>query len=163
MNITFMTNSSGSWQIIGSNNTEHDGTYRQTTTDMNNYNTTYYWSVNITDGTVWSNKTYYFTTRLENLPPIVKDPSPANGALYVSLNPVLSVNVSEINGNLMNVTFRTNATGSWSDVGSNNSVGNGTYRQTTSNINNYNTKYWWGVNVSNDLYWVNKTYIFTTK
>jgi len=59
--------------------------------------------------------------------PVLSDESPTDGAVNVGLNPQLSVFCVDFQGDLMTVTFRTNATGSWSDVGSNVSVGNGTY------------------------------------
>ena len=54
MNITFYTNATGNWQIIGSNTSVGNGTYKQQSTDMNIYSTTYYWSVNVSDGNYWN-------------------------------------------------------------------------------------------------------------
>jgi len=62
----------------------------------------------------------------------------------------------------MNVTFRTNATGSWGDINTNSSVNNGTYSQTNSSMNSFNTIYWWSVNVTDGYGWTNATYPFTT-
>jgi len=62
MNVTFLTNTSGSWQPIGSNTSVPNGRYSQTPLTMNTYNTTYYWAVHCTDGLTWTNKTYQFKT-----------------------------------------------------------------------------------------------------
>lgn len=96
-------------------------------------------------------------------PPLLSNPNPANGSKGQPLNPTLSITVNGTS--LMDVTFRTNATGLWYDIGSNNSVGNGTYYQTTSNMSNYDTIYYWSVNCTytNNEIWTNETYSFKTK
>jgi len=68
MNITFRTNASGSWQNIGNNESIYNGTYSQTPSNMDSYETTYFWSVNVSDGILWTNATYYFTTSSEPVP-----------------------------------------------------------------------------------------------
>ena len=62
MNITFMTNSSGSWQIIGSKTNVDNGTHTQETTQFDEYDRQYWWNVNVSDGTYSTNQTYSFTT-----------------------------------------------------------------------------------------------------
>jgi hypothetical protein len=62
----------------------------------------------------------------------------------------------------MDVYFRTNASGSWSDIDSNLSIPNGTYSQEYT-FNDYGRKYWWSVNCSDGIYWTNQTYCFTTE
>jgi len=58
-----MTNTSGSWQVIGSNTSVYDGTYSQTPTTMDEYTKKYYWCVNVSDvGGNWTNVSYCFTT-----------------------------------------------------------------------------------------------------
>lgn len=96
--------------------------------------------------------------------PILSNPSPANGSTEQPLNPTLSITVNGTS--LMNVTLRTNATGYWGDIGSNSSVGNGTYYQTNFSMDSYNTTYYWSVNCTytdNNKIWANETYSFTTK
>lgn len=95
--------------------------------------------------------------------PVLSDPNPANESEGQSLNPTLSITVNGTS--LMDVTFRTNATGLWGDIGSNDSVGNGTYYQATSNMGNYETIYYWSVNCTytNNEIWTNETYSFKTK
>jgi hypothetical protein len=62
LNVTFRINASGSWVTIGTNTSVTNGTYQQTASTMNYPNVTYYWSVNVTDGLLWSNATYRFRT-----------------------------------------------------------------------------------------------------
>ena len=97
-----------------------------------------------------------------NVAPTQSNPSPSNGVTGVSLNPQLAITISDANSDTMNVTFRTNATGAWANIGSNNSVNNGTYRQTPSDMDSYNTEYWWSVNLTDGTLWTNTTYSFTT-
>jgi len=100
-----------------------------------------------------------------NNAPVLSVPYPVNGATDISLIPVLSVLVNDSQGDQMDVFFRTNAsTGVWHTIGENLSVGNGTYNcDNTSEMNSYNTVYWWCVNVSDaGGNWTNATYHFTT-
>gem|GEM_PF-2162366 len=57
--VLFKTNTSGSWQTLG---TYHDGNkvYAQNTTNMEVKNKRYYWSINVFDGSFWVNNTYSF-------------------------------------------------------------------------------------------------------
>jgi hypothetical protein len=100
--------------------------------------------------------------KTRNVPPSQSNPSPSNGATGQSLNPQLAIIVNDTNADAMNVTFRTTASGAWATIGSNNSVYNGTYRQTPSNMNSYGTTYYWSVNVTDGTVWTNATYSFTT-
>jgi len=97
-----------------------------------------------------------------NVAPTQTNPSPTNGAKGASLNPQLAITISDANSDTMNVIFRTNATGAWANIGTNNTVNNGTYRQTTADMDSYNTKYWWSVNLTDGKLWTNNTYSFTT-
>jgi len=75
MDIYFFTNKTSSWtaswNAIGENLTQTNGVYmcNQTFNLSGEYNTrwrwgntTYYWSINITDGKIWVNNTYHYTT-----------------------------------------------------------------------------------------------------
>jgi len=99
--------------------------------------------------------------------PVLSSESPTDTAADQELNPKLSITVSDPQGDTWNITFRTNASGSWADIGSNDTdppMENGTYSQTPSNMDTYSQKYWWSVNVTDDDgHWTNETYSFTTK
>jgi len=86
-------------------------------------------------------------------------------ATYVQLNPTcFNVTVNDTDADNMNVTIRTNASGSWSDVNTTASgITNSTYTgHNTSWIDSYAKKYWVSFNVSDDEDWTNETYWFVT-
>jgi hypothetical protein len=143
MDITFKTNASESWHEINSFNNVHDGTYSASTTEMDSFSTTYWWSIKATDSTGKSTEKF-FKFKTKGIIQI-SNPTPANNAIGVEINPILSIEVEEYYGNLMTVTFMTNATGSWTTIGSNTSVPNGVYQQKPNNMNNYNKNYYWRV------------------
>lgn len=62
MNITWMSNSSGTWKPFATNNSVSSGTYTQVATNFSIPDTTYWWSVNISDEDGWTNQTYHLTT-----------------------------------------------------------------------------------------------------
>jgi len=96
--------------------------------------------------------------------PVLSNENPANGTTNQPLNPMLSVHCSDWQGDTMTITFRSNASGSWQIVGSNVSVGNGTYSQTSSGMDVYDNWYWWSVNASDvGGNWSNETYHFKTQ
>ena len=97
-----------------------------------------------------------------NHPPAQSTPSPTAGATDVPINPTLSIKVNDQNADTMDVTFRTNATGTWTTLGTNTSVTNGTYRQMSTTMNNLSTTYYWSVNATDGETWTNVTYSFTT-
>ncbi|RKX40932.1 MAG: hypothetical protein DRP23_01915, partial [Thermotogae bacterium] len=161
MSIIFMTNESGSWQPIGSTHNGYNDTYTQSTTVFDEYDTRYWWSVNCTDGIYWSNKTFSFTTEPDL--PILSDESPPDGG-YGTLNPQLSVNIVDYQGDQLTVEFWTNASGAWHLLGSY-TGGNGTYTETGADMDTLGSTYYWSVNVTDagSGKWVNRTYGFTTR
>ncbi|UCF50211.1 MAG: DUF2341 domain-containing protein, partial [Thermoplasmatales archaeon] len=77
LNATWWSNSSGSWVQFASNETSFANgiNITQTNNNFSDYNKTYYWSVNLTDGEGgWNNETYHFTT--ENISTSVNTISP---------------------------------------------------------------------------------------
>jgi len=75
------------------------------------FNTVYVWFVNVSDpggSGNWTNMSFSFST-FENAAPVLSDPSPVNRSEDVSLSPVLSVSVSDVDEDGMDVFFRTNA------------------------------------------------------
>ena len=165
LNVSFWTNASSGWQQLGDYHIGYNGTYIDSnTSNMNNYGTTYYWSVNVTDGATWTNATYNFTTDV--LPQIINE-IPANESTGISTWPACNITVSDLDSGTVNVYFYENATGGWALRQTNSSVnvtsaanviwGNYTNADTAS------TKYWWSVNVTDRISWTNETYHFTTE
>ena len=70
MNATWWSNSSGSWAQFAENTTiSSDTNITQTNSNFSGYETTYWWSLNLTDeGGDWNNETYHFTTRTQCQP-----------------------------------------------------------------------------------------------
>jgi len=170
MDVTFTTNASGSWTNIGTNSSVPDGTYSQIY-EFLEYNKMYWWSVNATDPTGsgnWTNETYYFTTETEPIPqpPVLSNESPNNNTIGINTGTtILQIDANDPDDDLMNITFRTNATGTWTDIGTNNSVSNGTYSQIYEFLE-YNKIYWWSVNATDPTgsgNWTNETYNFRTE
>jgi len=113
--------------------------------------------------------TAFITIGEEEVPsPEVSNPSPSNGATNIAIPPSqFNITINDPNGNNMNITWRTNATGSWktfnTTTGGGTGVGNGTYTATnTSWVTSRSKKYWWSVNLTNGYAWTNETYTFTT-
>jgi len=98
-------------------------------------------------------------------PIVLNNESPTNQTTNISTGSIiLSVNVTDPESNSMNITFRTNVSGNWQDIGTNNSQQNGICYQTYE-FNNFSTKYWWSVNaadITGSSGWTNETYHFTT-
>ena len=142
LNITWRTNQSGVWETInetnGSGNGVPDGTYQVTnTTWVTVFDKIYWWSVNVTDGLHWTNKTYSFA--IHQFDPIINSFNLQNisgskinnqtGNLQVGGEYVFSINITEKNGwndiDYVNIT-------SWYDFGDETSI----YNQTSGG--NYN-------------------------
>ena len=98
--------------------------------------------------------------------PVLSNENPTNNSYNNNINPRLSIQASDYQGDAMNIYFKTNLSGTWQTIGTNLTVYNGTYYcPNTAQMNSYLTKYWWAVCAkplaSNT--WTNKTYSFTTK
>ena len=59
MNITWLSNSSGSWVAFGTNNSVNNGTYHQTFCNASVNGKWWYWKVNVTDGTDYTESSVY--------------------------------------------------------------------------------------------------------
>ena len=71
MNITWLSNSSGSWQVFGTNNSVSNGTYHQTMSNASVNGRWWYWKVNVTDGTLYNESSVYkfytgYQSKIEN-------------------------------------------------------------------------------------------------
>ena len=170
MNVSFYTNATGSWGLIGYNATSANGTYYQSNSSMSALDTRYFWSVNTSDGNGnWDNDTYEFTTTATSDNPVNSDPHPADGATNQTFNfNEFNVTVNEPQGDTMDVYLWTNVTGSWVNWKSTEGVTNGTCRWIGSHDPYFtnldpNTTYFWSVNTTDsEGNWDNDTYSFTT-
>jgi hypothetical protein len=65
MTIKWFSNSSGSWQLFGVNNSVVNGTYHQINNNFSSTNTRYWWNVTVNDGKqINTSAVYHFTTRV---------------------------------------------------------------------------------------------------
>jgi len=161
MNVSFYTNSTGDWSLIGYNESSSDGTYYQTSSNFNSYETKYWWSVNCTDGYNWANETYYFTA-IENQPTLFSNINPSNELTDVSISTsTISIIITDFEGDLFNWAITTSP-----NIGSNsgNSATNGTKSCSISGLD-YNTQYYWYVSAldTGSNSWSNATYWFETE
>jgi len=125
---------------------------------MTTLNTTYYWSVNCTDGEDWTNETYSFTT-VANTAPTISNPSPNDGATDVDKDTAtLSVNIADVEGTF-DWTITTDP-----NIGSSNAndASSGTKTCSVSGLS-YDAHYFWTVTSYDGEYWTNSTYDFTVE
>ena len=158
------SNASGSWTVLNSGTLGGgNGTVSGTGVDMDAYSTTYFWCVNVSDtgSNKWSNRSFQFTSRPENYPPTVSDPYPVNESSGVVFDPVLAVDVEDLDEESLTVVFTSNCSGSWVELG-NYSGGNGRYSQSTMGMDVLDTMYYWRVHVFDGSVWTNRSFVFTT-
>jgi len=74
VNVTWWSNSSGTWIQFGTNQNIDVGggpvSISQENLNFSDYSTNYWWSVNVSDGNTWTNETYNFNTR-QNVAPVI--------------------------------------------------------------------------------------------
>jgi len=162
------SNSTGPWALFDTNNSVDTSTgpvnITQTNENFNNWGTTYWWSVNVTDGISWNNKTYYFTT---NYQPSLTNPGPSNESSNQDLTPICNITVSDQDGGTVDVYFYENTTGPWILQQTNSSVDVtspvNVIWDNYSNATAYADTYYWKVNVTDSLgSYSEKIYHFTT-
>lgn len=164
MGITWCSNSSGSWQVFGINNSVGNGTYYQTNSNFSSYNKTYWWSVSCTDGSNWTNATHHFTTESASVndQPTFSGEAPSNKSTGVSISTSsLSIAIEDPEGDMFNWMIETSP-----NIGNNSGTdeGNGTKSCNISGLS-YDTTYTWYVNATDtgSGNWTNNSYIFTTE
>ncbi len=100
IDITFYNQTSG--EMIGTDSITGNGTVSTVWSNLSE-GSSYSWSVTADDGVVnRTSEIWNFTT---NRVPSVSDPGPIDGAVGVKTNVSLTVNVTDIDGDLMNVSF----------------------------------------------------------
>ena len=93
--------------------------------------------------------------------PVISNVYPSNGSINVVAYPQLHITVTDPNALNMDVSWSTNATGSWTETNTTVVSGSTIYQRATF-ANTSETKYWWTVNVNNSNgEWTNETYHFT--
>jgi hypothetical protein len=161
MTITIRTNATtGGWHTLRTYSNVHEGTYTVDTTGINIPHKMYWWSVTITDSTGQTTTKIYKFKTVGTI--IVSNPTPTDLAKDIGVNPQLSIYAVQRNGLPMTIRFLTNATGSWTIIGTNVSVYNGTYSQKPTTMSSYNKKYYWSVQCYDQQLWTNETLSFTT-
>jgi len=139
-----------------------NGTYTLPVSGLD-YNTTYTWHVNVTDGVSWTNVTYTFTTESvppTPLPPEVSNPNPPDGAPNVPVTlDELNFVILDPNEDLMDVYVTTDP-----DIGFGEgfNIPDSPFSVAVSGLV-YETPYTWHVNVTDGTFWTNMTYTFTTE
>jgi len=142
-------------------------TYTVSVSDLD-YDTVYTWYVNVTDpngGGNWVYETFRFTTEI-NMSVIVSNENPTNGSINVMLNPLLSADIFDGNGESVDWEIRSNATSSWVTLNfSTIPDGDGTVSALAIGMDDYGVTYFWSVNCTDPLgsgEWTNVTFSFTT-
>jgi len=80
----------------------------------------------------------------------VFNPDPEDGEIDVEINPRLSIDVLDLEGDNMDITFETDASGSWQVIQTYTGVGDGTYTANPTNMDQTDTIYNWRINVTDD-------------
>ncbi len=119
--------------------------------------TFYYWYVNVSDGSDWTNATFWFIT---NNPPTLSNERPYNrsdGNVSITLD-IINVTINDLDGDLMTWTIET-----VENIGSdsNSGEGNGSISASVSGLIS-GTNYTLFVNVTDGIDWTNVTYWFVT-
>lgn len=161
MNVTFYDASDDS--LIGTDyNVPSGGTASAGWLNLD-YNTEYQWYA-IANDTWLENKsdTWTFTTKANNPPNKPINPSPEDGAEDVDINPTLSVDVTDPDGNVLTVYFYNASDDSL--IGTDENVNSGATASVDWVNLDYNTEYTWYA-IANDSMYENKsdTWSFTTR
>ena len=167
MNLSWYENTTGSWVLVQQNLSITNGTFEHVFNNASSYLTEYWWRVNLTDGIGWCNRTYHFTTQAAIL---ITDEYPSDTSTNICIPLDLGITISDLNGNMMNITFWSNASnGTWTPfyLGNDNctfaNVTNGTYYFAPEYFTKYGYTYYWNVSVNNGNNTANSdVYHFTT-
>jgi concanavalin A-like lectin/glucanase superfamily protein/uncharacterized protein DUF2341 len=103
----------------------------------------------------------------ESAGPFISDPYPLDGDMSMPNTPsYFEITVYDPNPDMMNITWRTNASGTWKNFnvtdGGGVGIADGAYQvNNTSWASQYNQLYWWSANVTDGTHWTNQTFQFT--
>lgn len=116
--------------------------------------------------TMFNQSNFFALGNEESAAPYVSNPSPSDGDYYIPKTPTyFEITIFDPNPELMNISWRTNQSGSWETFNVTNGTGNGvtdgTYQVTnTSWATDFDQIYWWSVNVTDGIHWTNQTFSF---
>jgi len=163
MDISWLENTTGPWTERHADTGVSDGEQTFSFTQFSSYSTTYYWRINLTDGTDNVTYIFHFTTLSENEPPEISNPTPVNETTGVEIGPWCNITVNDPEGDILDVNFYENSTGTWVHRQTNGSVSNGTYWWHFIQASLYSTTYYWNVTADDGVVNVSETYHFTTR
>lgn len=158
MNVSLWTNYSGTWEMFNESIGVGNGTYYfMNTSWVSDLGSLVYWSVNLTDGIYWVNRTYWFITETLDVIPIY----PENNSM-VNPQPYLTFELVTPTGATMNYTvYVGNSSENTSTVlASANGVSNGTYNHLYVTAVNSSEDYFWRVYVTDGSLYDNETFNF---
>jgi hypothetical protein len=159
MNISLRTNFSGAWVTFNESNGLANGTYSFTNTSwISGLGQRVFWSVNLTDGIYWVNRSYWFVT--ENLDVAVIYPE--DGGLGTP-QPYLTFSLSNPLGNPMNYTIYVgnSSENTTIEIANASGVANGTYHDLHYLATNNTQTYYWRVYVNDGILFTNETFSFS--
>ncbi|OYT15240.1 MAG: hypothetical protein B7C24_14065, partial [Bacteroidetes bacterium 4572_77] len=145
VNITWWSNSSGTWLQFGNNDTIISGTnVTQQNLNFTNYDTTYYWKINVTDDSTSKSFVHSLTTIPAPVPELddISEPSSGiEGTTIFYFNVSYKINDSDppetVNVNITQGIWYDNSSLVWYE-GGNGTWANYTYNTTLSNPGTYN-------------------------
>lgn len=151
MDATWRSNSSGAWVTFGSTTSISNNTnISKSNSNFSATNTKYWWSVNLTDGTNWTNATYHFTTRNDFTP----DAPASFSAVANNKTKITLTWTDHTYSDSTRVEWHTVADGSW-NVGDHNLLYNDTAETTSqTGLTPSTARYYkaWSWNVSDALW-----------
>ena len=157
MDIYWLENTTGSWVERHVDSSVSDGTFSFQFTQFSVYSTTYYWRINLTDGT--DNVTYIFHfTTMDNQAPSVVFPSPGNGSTSLA-SPTTSITVGDLDP--MDVDWLEWTGGTWVLRQRSTSISSGVYTWVFSGATEDDETYYWAVNATDGSLNTTKVYHFT--
>jgi hypothetical protein len=124
------------------------------------YGETVYWTFNVTDGFHWINKSYKY--EIKQYAPIITNPYPRDADTIDDKNVMLSADIADMQGDQMSISFWSNKSGSWQQIGSTQNGYNGTYYQQIT-VSNFSETYWWKVIATDSGNSTEKKFRFTTR
>jgi hypothetical protein len=161
MTVKWYESSTGSYVMRQTNSSASNGTYWWHYTQATLYLHTYYWRVDVLDGTNNASVIYHFET-LDDAAPTLSNPYPSNASSGIPKAPWCHIQVSDANLETMTITWSDSSSGVWLDRQTNASVPDGIYWWHYTGATAYSTTYYWRINVTDGVKTSVGIYHFTT-